>query len=185
MLEQSKDAITGLNIKHATLISGALTKKKTKGYKAPTKITGQTLYDALEKASTDMTTIITALAGESGDEVNTVIKTLTGKTINKKKAPAKGTGNGTPRSSGNARYADDQRIITHVVPNPKRGASRDRFAQYQVGMTVAEAIKAGVVGADIPWDTAPNRNLITLAPEDDKDALKLRDEYLKSQEKAA
>lgn len=58
----------------------------------------------------------------------------------------------------------DPRIITAVVPNPKRPgtASFDRFALYQVGMSVDEAIAAGVKREDIAWDSAPSRKFITL-----------------------
>jgi hypothetical protein len=38
--------------------------------------------------------------------------------------------------------------------NPKRGDSAARFALYTNGMTVAQAIAAGVWMADIRWDVA-------------------------------
>ena len=56
-------------------------------------------------------------------------------------------------------YTPDTKIIA-VAANNKRGASKDRFAKYVVGMTVAEALAAGVLKADINWD-AP-RGLIAL-----------------------
>lgn len=47
----------------------------------------------------------------------------------------------------------DENVITFVTePNPKRGASAERFAHYKVGMTIADAIKAGVTRGDIAWD---------------------------------
>lgn len=50
---------------------------------------------------------------------------------------------------------DDARKITFVAENPKRpgSASFDRFAKYKKGMTVAQAIAAGVTRADIDWDS--------------------------------
>lgn len=59
---------------------------------------------------------------------------------------------------------NDPRIITKIVPNPKRpgSASYDRFALYRDGMTVNEAIAAGVKREDIAWDSHPSRNFITL-----------------------
>lgn len=51
--------------------------------------------------------------------------------------------------------ADDSRKITFVAPNPKRPGtdSFDRFAKYKKGMTVAQALAAGVLRADIAWDS--------------------------------
>ena len=51
--------------------------------------------------------------------------------------------------------ASDARKITFVAPNPKRpgSASFDRFANYKKGMTVAQAIAAGVTRGDIDWDS--------------------------------
>jgi hypothetical protein len=52
--------------------------------------------------------------------------------------------------------SSDHRIRLVVAENPKRvgSASRDRFALYRTGMTVAEATSAGVLPADIRWDLA-------------------------------
>lgn len=47
-----------------------------------------------------------------------------------------------------------------VEGNPKRGAARERFALYVDGMTVGEAKDAGVLTADLAWDT--DRNLIRI-----------------------
>lgn len=47
--------------------------------------------------------------------------------------------------------------------NPKKGASAQRFGLYRDGMTVDEALKAGVTLADIRWDADPKRALIKLS----------------------
>lgn len=51
--------------------------------------------------------------------------------------------------------ASDARKITFVAENPKRPgtASFDRFAKYKKGMTVAQALAAGITRADIDWDS--------------------------------
>lgn len=49
--------------------------------------------------------------------------------------------------------ADDSRKIVSVVPNPKRGKSAERFALYRKGMTVAQALAAGLTRGDIAWDS--------------------------------
>jgi hypothetical protein len=58
----------------------------------------------------------------------------------------------------------DPRVIVSVLPNPKRpgSASFDRYALYRVGMTVDEAIAAGVKREDIAWDSASSRKFIVL-----------------------
>lgn len=58
----------------------------------------------------------------------------------------------------------DPRVIVSVVPNPKRpgSASYTRYENYRVGMTVDEAIAAGVTREDIAWDSAPSRKFIEL-----------------------
>lgn len=60
------------------------------------------------------------------------------------------------------RAAKDAATIIHPQTNgfnPKRGKSRERFALYRDGMSVAEYIAAGGYRADIPWDL--ERGLIT------------------------
>jgi hypothetical protein len=42
--------------------------------------------------------------------------------------------------------------LSYIRPNPKRGASARRYAQYQLGMTANQAIAAGLTAADILWD---------------------------------
>jgi hypothetical protein len=46
-------------------------------------------------------------------------------------------------------------VISSIVSNPKKSgsASYDRFAKYREGMTVSEAIAAGVTMADVKWDS--------------------------------
>jgi hypothetical protein len=45
-------------------------------------------------------------------------------------------------------------VITYVRPNPKRRgtASYERYALYEVGITVREALNRGVGTGDIHWD---------------------------------
>jgi len=50
-------------------------------------------------------------------------------------------------------HSDDHVITLNVTENPKRGKSAARFALYEDGMTVSDAIEAGVLRADINYDT--------------------------------
>jgi hypothetical protein len=49
----------------------------------------------------------------------------------------------------------DARKIVDVVPNPKREGTEShvRFAKYKKGMTVAQALSAGLTRGDIDWDS--------------------------------
>lgn len=76
-----------------------------------------------------------------------------------REARAKPRAERTPRSG-----VTDPRIIVSVAPNPKRpgSASHARYELYRVGMTVDEAIAAGVRREDIAWDSASSRRFIAL-----------------------
>jgi chemotaxis protein histidine kinase CheA len=65
------------------------------------------------------------------------------------RAAAKQT-NGAARK----RFGPDARIKMLVSENPKKhGAAAQRFPLYQDGMTVKEALEAGILRADLSWDT--------------------------------
>ncbi len=49
---------------------------------------------------------------------------------------------------------NDHRITLLVNENPKRGAAAERFARYINGMSVEDAISAGITKSDIRWDVA-------------------------------
>jgi hypothetical protein len=57
---------------------------------------------------------------------------------------------------------DDDRLITNIVPNPKKlgSASYDRYARYVEGMTVSQALSAGITSGDLKWDEG--RGFITI-----------------------
>jgi hypothetical protein len=65
----------------------------------------------------------------------------------KKPAPGKGA----------ASFSRTAVISAVVSPNPKKAgtAAHARFAKYRVGMTVEEALKAGLRSEDIRWDSGP------------------------------
>lgn len=72
------------------------------------------------------------------------------------KSPAKkATGKKAPPPR-KARFTDEMKITVVAKENPKREgtAAHKAFARYKSGMTVAEAIKAGVRRADLSYDTA-------------------------------
>ena len=75
----------------------------------------------------------------------------------KKEAKPKSTEPKAPRESALRKQYPDNSVIrlkTEGGKNPKRPGSKsfDRFAVYKDGMTVAEAVKGGVIYADLSWD---------------------------------
>lgn len=76
---------------------------------------------------------------------------------------------------------DDPRVITKVIPNPKKpsGASYARYALYQRGMTVAEFLRAGGIRGDIQHDVS--KDFITISEAHTEEAKEARREYMESQ----
>jgi hypothetical protein len=73
------------------------------------------------------------------------------------KAPKEPKAPKAPKESNFKKVYPDTAVITLLTPdgaNPKRkgSAAYDRFAFYKNGITVADAVKAGVMYADISWD---------------------------------
>jgi outer membrane protein assembly factor BamE (lipoprotein component of BamABCDE complex) len=58
------------------------------------------------------------------------------------------------RKIGTRKFKDDQIVTLLVDYNPKRkgSASHGRFENYEDGMTVTEALKAGLTSGDLSWD---------------------------------
>jgi hypothetical protein len=81
------------------------------------------------------------------------------KKTEQKKVPAKAVPDKAPVAK--AKVIGDSKVISVIVKeNPKRGASRERFAFYKDGMSVeqyiARSVKAGnpakLARADVAWD---------------------------------
>ena len=72
-----------------------------------------------------------------------------------------------PKKTAMAKKArrEPEGIISDIAPNPKRpgSASAERYSLYIDGMTVAEALSAGITKADIRWDT--DKGFITVGTE--------------------
>lgn len=137
------------------------------------------LFRMCEDAGFDQADVVCAVAGDSSPLAVQALEILAGIPVTvgtpclTKPKPVKV---GTKSAEAPARVREpqparaprqsvtDPRVITAVVPNPKRpgSASFDRFALYRVGMTVNEAIAAGVKREDIAWDSDPSRRFITL-----------------------
>ncbi len=59
--------------------------------------------------------------------------------------------------------AADNRTILSVLPNPKKpgSASFDRYAKYQEGITVSDALSRGLTPGDIKWDVDHGHIVLT------------------------
>jgi len=127
-----------------------------------------------EELRIDHADVVMSLANDPSPLAVRTLETLVGKPMEKGwpclsgAAPAPVNPDGTPapvrepkvRAPRNA--VTDPRVIVYVAPNPKKpgSASFDRFALYRVGMTVNEAIAAGVKREDIAWDSESKRGFI-------------------------
>jgi hypothetical protein len=83
--------------------------------------------------------------------------------------PAEAKADKKPREK-KSQFAADQKITMGVDKegkkygsghNPKRGKAAERFAKYKDGMTVKQALDAGLTSGDLNWDTA--RKLISIS----------------------
>jgi len=76
------------------------------------------------------------------------------------------------RKIGLRNFKDDQVITLLVDHNPKRpgSASHARFENYEDGMTVKEALTAGLISGDLSWDVA--HEFIEIGAEFNEDAVK-------------
>lgn len=65
------------------------------------------------------------------------------------------------------KYADDYVITLLVATNPKRLSTESgrRFALYQSGMTVKQALEAGIQRGDLSWDT--KHGFVAITPADE------------------
>lgn len=181
-MEKYADKFGQLTVKQAAIVSGAVARTE-KTYTAPKKITGAAVLAACTKAKVDQASVVTALAGESGPDAIKAMETLTGKKI-AVAPPQKSTKNGQPtapkKGKEKAKNLSDPRIITAFIPNPKRpgSAAHERYNLYVAGMSVDQAIAAGIKRADIAWDLA--REFISLAQPDTADGKKAAKAFAKS-----
>lgn len=137
------------------------------------KVEPSMVYHRCLEMSIDHADVVMSLAHDSSPLAVRTLETLVGKPIEQgwpclkgPKPVVEGEAPPAPARQPKVRVArnavTDPRVITHVAPNPKKpgSASYDRYALYRVGMTVNEAIAAGVKREDIAWDSDPKRGFI-------------------------
>jgi hypothetical protein len=147
---------------------GMLASAVSRRHGIPQPIAGS-LYAACEAAGLDQADVVLSLANSPEPLAVVALETVVGKPIQmgwpalrgKQRDPATGQPKERPEPKTKMQRVarpskTDPRKIVAVVPNPKKpgSASFDRFALYVVGMTVTQALAAGVKSADIDWDSA-------------------------------
>lgn len=176
MLAKYQTNFAALSPEAEALVASALLRRHPK---LPPYVPGG-LFTACADAGLDQADVVCAIASDSSPLAVQAMEVLAGIPVTKGHpclagpAPKSATEPTETKAPSRVREpkparaprqgVTDPRIITALVPNPKRPgtASFDRFALYQVGMSVDEAIAAGVKREDIAWDSAPSRKFITL-----------------------
>jgi hypothetical protein len=117
-------------------------------------VTGRDLYEIADSAGLDQADVVMTLATDSSIEGIQVVEALIGRPITRPTKQARAPRSTGPRRSVSVRRSDPRKI-TYVSPtNPKKqgSASHDRFALYQIGMTIDEFVRAGGTMGDVKWD---------------------------------
>lgn len=131
------------------------------------------IFTRCEEMSIDHADVVMSLAHDPSPLAVRTLEALVGKPIEHGfpclKTPPKAAEGASatptyrePKVRAPRNSVTDPRVITHVAPNPKKpgSASYDRFALYRVGMSVNDAIAAGVKREDIAWDSDSKRGFI-------------------------
>lgn len=177
MLEKYQPNFAALSPEAEALVASALLRR----HPSLPSYTRGSLFRVCAEAGLDQADVVCAVAADSSPLAVQAMEILAGipvtvghpclKGPSPKSAPAPVVG-AEPRPAPAPREpratrtgVTDPRVIVSVVPNPKRpgSASHARYELYRVGMTVDEAIAAGVKREDIAWDSASSRGFIALA----------------------
>ncbi len=121
---------------------------------------GEDLLNHCDAYQFDQADVVMALSRDASPKGVVIVEKLIGRPITR--AEKRQKKQAAPRKRVNPVRGNDPRVITALAANPKRpgSASYDRFELYRVGMTVNEALAAGVRRADIKYDS--ERSFITL-----------------------
>lgn len=129
--------------------------------------TGSDLYEMCASAGLDQATVVLSLRDDFTVSGVQAIETLIGKPIQRVPLLAPAVKHATPHRKAKVVHTgpSDLRVIVAVRrPNPKRAGSESaaRYNKYKIGMTVEEALIAGLTTGDIEWDTSAKRAFVEL-----------------------
>jgi hypothetical protein len=150
MLEHYRTHFDALAADEQALLSAALEQRYPEDFSTDPSVP---LWDRCELAGLDQGAVVMSIAREISIPGISAIEKLIGQPITRR-APQPTRTKGQKR--GRARRTIDNRVIVHVTPNPKKpgSASHARYESYEVGMTVTQALEAGVQSVDIAHDEA-------------------------------
>lgn len=137
----------------------------------PVPTDGPSLYTCLRQHGIDQARVVFALGREFDQLGVGIIEHVVGKPIVRQRTSAPVlTRDGKPaRASGGPSRppptrAEDSHVILEVAPNPKKPGSStfERYKHWEVGITVAEAMRRGLTRADVNWDI--ERGFVKIGP---------------------
>lgn len=117
------------------------------------QLSGLDIYQVGNEAGLDQADVVMSLATDSSPLGVRVVETLVGHPITRaRQSPPRVRGQRVRGVS--VRRSDPRRIAFVIEPNPKKAgsASADRFAHYEVGVSVDEFVKRGGTLGDVKWD---------------------------------
>lgn len=149
-----KDAVRSLNTEQVRVVHRDLTVVYPDFPKTEEPPTAELLVDLLAARRIDHAGLLRPMFRETSPVAVGAMEHLIGKPFTRPQPKIKHAATTFNGRAPRARPADN-RIISCIVPNPKKpgSASYDRFAKYRENMTVSEALAAGVTMADIKWDS--------------------------------
>jgi hypothetical protein len=168
MLPKYQENFAALDQSCAGLLASALIRR----FPDLQSVEPSNLYEICEQQNLDHADVVMSLANDPTPLAVRTLETLIGKPI-ERGAPCLKVNPKKPAATLNRPQSDkttrsprpspnDPRIISFVAPNPKKpgSAAYDRYALYRVGMSVNEALAAGIKREDIAWDSAASRQFI-------------------------
>lgn len=161
MMEHYRPNFAALSAEASALLASALTRR------FPDKKPEGDLFEFCRTAGLDQADVVMSLAADPSPLAVQALETVIGKPIQvghpclKGPAPKPAEGEEpapAPRTKMQRAprpTKSDPRVVTFVAPNTKKPGSKShaRYELYAVGMTVQEALAAGLTGADIKWDS--------------------------------
>ena len=162
MLDKYRTNIDSLDQESAALVASALSRRHG------TPVSPDSLFDSCVALGVDQADVVLAVAHDPSPLAVRALETVVGKPIEygrpallQRHAPRYKSESVPQRAEPKSKLTrapvqrTDPRKIVYVAPNPKKpgSASYDRFSRYVAGMTVTEAIAAGVTAADVKWDS--------------------------------
>lgn len=162
MLDKYRKNIDSLDPESAALVASALSRRHG------TTVSPDALFDSCVALGCDQADVVLAVAHDPSPLAVRALETVVGKPIEygrpallqrnaRRYQSAEVPQRAEPKSklTRTPVQRTDPRKIVYVAPNPKKpgSASYDRFSRYVAGMTVTEAIAAGVTAADVKWDS--------------------------------